>query len=655
MPGPLRKHWVGPLNVHLSLLIILLLAATAVPLVWLSYDRGRHLALSAAAESMQLLTERTADRYRIVFDSVEPFVTMTAVSDAFATPPPGALERKQQTLLTALRDSDYIDGLFAGYPDGSFLHAVSLADSPAWRSVLNAPAEATFALRTIWREDAGRMVSTWRFLARTGRELSVSGPADARYDPRTRPWYQMASTVPGTVGIGPYVTATTRSPALTVARGHADDGRIVVGADIMLTAIASFLATEKVSPDSLAYVLDGFGKPIIHSDPAVMERLLAAPPDAAGAAFAIDDPVIDAARAAMAAGPREDLAHFRFEVDGKPYLGSATIMRVSPSLEGNTLLVAAPLSDFTAESYRLLRQGLLIAAAVLAIGIAATVLMANLITRSLSVLTRQAARLGDLDFAAASMPSSNIAEINSLASGLAVARDAISSFALYVPRELVRKIVANSALASETAVRQEISILFTDIRDFTTICEKTSPEEVVGLLSAYFDAINASVEANGGSIVQFLGDSVCAMWNAPIGDPDHAGHACRCALDIAATVERFNARQEALGQPAFVTRIGLHSGAAVVGNVGAASRLQYTAMGDTVNVASRLEGINKRFGTTILVSRAVVARCGDAFVFRPLGRTQAKGRSARLDIFELVGVRAEADGGTNAAVDRVGE
>ncbi|BCH21109.1 adenylate/guanylate cyclase domain-containing protein [Mesorhizobium sp. L-8-3] len=655
MPGPLRKHWVGPLNVHLSLLIILLLAATAVPLVWLSYDRGRHLALSAAAESMQLLTERTADRYRIVFDSVEPFVTMTAVSDAFATPPPGALERKQQTLLTALRDSDYIDGLFAGYPDGSFLHAVSLADSPAWRSVLNAPAEAAFALRTIWRDGEGRMVSTWRFLARTGRELSVSGPADARYDPRTRPWYQMASTVPGTVGIGPYVTATTRSPALTVARGHADDGRIVVGADIMLTAIASFLATEKVSPDSLAYVLDGFGKPIIHSDPAVMERLLAAPPDAAGAALAIDDPVIDAARAAMAAGPREDLAHFRFEVGGKPYLGSATIMRVSPSLEGNTLLVAAPLSDFTAESYRLLRQGLLISAAVLAIGIAATVVMANLITRSLSVLTRQAARLGDLDFAAASMPSSNIAEINSLASGLAVARDAISSFALYVPRELVRKIVANSAIASETAVRQEISVLFTDIRDFTTICEKTSPEEVVGLLSAYFDAINASVEANGGSIVQFLGDSVCAMWNAPIGDPDHAGHACRCALDIAATVERFNARQEALGQPVFVTRIGLHSGAAVVGNVGAASRLQYTAMGDTVNVASRLEGINKRFGTTILVSRAVVARCGDAFVFRPLGRTQAKGRSARLDIFELVGVRAEADGGTNAAVGKVGD
>lgn len=171
----LHRPWVGPLNVHLSLLIILLLAATAVPLVWLSYDRGRDVALAAAVESMQLLTQRTADRYRIVFDSVEPFVTMAAISDAFATPPPAALERKQETFLAALRGSDYIDGLFAGYPGGSFLHAVSLADGAAWRRVLDAPTEARYALRTIWRDEGGRMTSTWRFLAETGRELSMSG------------------------------------------------------------------------------------------------------------------------------------------------------------------------------------------------------------------------------------------------------------------------------------------------------------------------------------------------------------------------------------------------------------------------------------------------------------------------------------------------
>src|SRR5690348_4959402 len=93
----LRRHWVVPLNVHLSVLIIFLLTATAVPLVWLIYDRGRDVAIAAARERMQLLTQRTADRYEIVFNNVEPFVTMAALSETFARPPPADLDRKQQT------------------------------------------------------------------------------------------------------------------------------------------------------------------------------------------------------------------------------------------------------------------------------------------------------------------------------------------------------------------------------------------------------------------------------------------------------------------------------------------------------------------------------------------------------------------------------
>ena len=311
-------------------------------------------------------------------------------------------------------------------------------------------------------------------------------------------------------------------------------------------------------------------------------------------------------------------------------------MRVSPALEGNMLVVAAPLADFTGESQTLLRQGLQYSGLLLLFGIAATLLVAKLITRSLKVLTGAAAGLGDMDFTQPRIVHSRISEINGLAKGLGLAKEAIRSFALYVPRELVRKIVATSAAVTGGAARAEVTVLFTDIRDFTTICEKTTPEEVVGMLSAYFEALNRAVEDNRGSILQFLGDFICAMWNAPVVDPDHATHACAAALDIAATVERFNALQRAAGRPELWTRVGVHTGPAVVGNVGAASRLQYTAMGDTVNVASRLEGINKEFGTTIIVSSAVEARCRGAFVFRPLGSKQAKGRMEEIEIFELV-------------------
>jgi adenylate cyclase len=159
------------------------------------------------------------------------------------------------------------------------------------------------------------------------------------------------------------------------------------------------------------------------------------------------------------------------------------------------------------------------------------------------------------------------------------------------------------------------------------------------MLSAYFELMNEGVERNHGAIIQFLGDSIYAMWNAPVNDPLQALHACRCALDLSSAVEDFNARQRQAGKPEFATRFGLHIGQAVVGSVGALNRLQYTAMGDTVNVASRLEGINKEFGTTIIVSREVRDRSSDCFEFRALGLWQAKGRSEKVEIFELVAAR----------------
>jgi adenylate cyclase len=273
----------------------------------------------------------------------------------------------------------------------------------------------------------------------------------------------------------------------------------------------------------------------------------------------------------------------------------------------------------------------------LAIGIVLSLRVARLISRSLSSLTASARQIGDLQLHAAGKVHSRVAEINTLAGALGAARQAIGTFALYVPRELVRKIVASGQAAVGSAVRQEVTVLFTDIRDFTTISESRSPEEVVALLTSYFELMNGIVERHNGVIVQYLGDSIYAMWNAPEPDPDHVDDGCRCTLALKAGIDELNRANRAAGLPELVTRFGLHVGEAVVGSVGARSRRQYTAMGDTVNVASRLEGINKQFGTSILVSGAVRARADPGFFFRALGKAQAKGRAEQIDIFELVG------------------
>jgi adenylate cyclase len=290
-----------------------------------------------------------------------------------------------------------------------------------------------------------------------------------------------------------------------------------------------------------------------------------------------------------------------------------------------------------AEANRLLLHNLLIASAFVLAGVAASVLLSRMVSRSLYRLADEARRIGDLDVGEKGVSHSWISEINTLASALAASRHAISQFALYVPREVVRRIVSPEGRAVVKAQRQDVTVLFTDIRDFTTISEQHSPEDVVDTLSAYFELLNTIAERNGGTVVQYLGDSIFVMWNAPVPDVGHAENGCRCALAMKAAVDDLNEANRRNGRPALITRFGLHTGPAVVGSFGAISRQQYTAMGDTINVASRLEGLNKEFNTSILVSAAIHNAVADRFELRPLGLVQVKGRAEKVDLWELVG------------------
>ena len=611
----------GPLKLHLSLLIILLLIGIAGPLIWLSYERGQKAAVADADRQMTALALRTMDRYRLLFADAAPILDMLAASEAFAGSSPETLTSKRALLLGALANAPHLDGIYCGYPDGDFVHLVNLPKGGAWARALAAPEAAAFAFRIITAASAAQRSSQWQFLNASGQPVGETVITQADYDPRTRPWYKLASTIPGLVADGPYVTATTRSLAVTVAKGHLQDGRIVIGTDIRLDTIAEFLAQEKVSPGGRSFVLDGQGNVLIRAGTA-----------------AVDDRLVEIAKDVVA-GSTGRIAAVADGGSAEPYLVTASRIEFSPLLQGNVLVIAAPLRDFTAASEQLLKHGVALSLALLLAGIAAAIAVSRFITRSLSKLTADAMQLGNLEVSTPKTERSYVTEINLLSEALAVAHDAIRNFALYVPRELVRKIVLSKGAAA-LGERLDVTVIFTDIRDFTTISEDHAPEDVVSWLSAYFGMMNETVEANHGTIIQFLGDSIYAMWNAPVPDADHVDHACSCALQLADRIRLFNDAQRAAGKPVLVTRIGLHTGPAVVGNVGAQNRLQYTAMGDTVNVASRLEGLNKQFGTTIVASRAVRDLAGPSFIFRPLGAHQAKGREEKVEIFELAGGRA---------------
>jgi adenylate cyclase len=207
---------------------------------------------------------------------------------------------------------------------------------------------------------------------------------------------------------------------------------------------------------------------------------------------------------------------------------------------------------------------------------------------------------------------------------------AMAQFSRFTNPHVARQLVELGGI--ETG-RREVTLLFSDIRNFTTLSETRKPEEVIALLNRYFSLQVDVVFKHNGSLDKFIGDCIMGIWGAPLDDPDHARHAVACALDMADTLQEFK-REVGAEHTDFDVGIGLHSGPAVVGLMGSEKRLEYTAIGDTVNLASRIEGLTKDAHRRILVSRDTMEKCAGAFDFVPAGSYKVKGRTQEVELFE---------------------
>ncbi|WP_394891589.1 adenylate/guanylate cyclase domain-containing protein [Mesorhizobium sp. AaZ16] len=636
MPGQdARPTWSRPLQSLLGVTMVSLIILVSLALVGFDYYRARNSAIDDAKAEMRIFTDRLVDRFNVLSGETVSFVgVISSVANALLVPPPERLDDKIALLREFINRSEPVDGAYAGYPDGSFFHLINLKNE-GWRTALGAPKNAAVGIRIIAADPAGKRNQRLMFLDSAGIVVGEIFGTATDFDPRTRPWYKAASGIEPAVSIGPYQMATTGKLGMTIAQSHDGNRRIVIGADIVLDTITDFLAAERMSADTIAFIVDTSGNPVIHSDRETMKRLMSADGGSSSLSQTASYPLIESIRSDDSWTDQPRLV----EVGDRTFLVLLRPIKSALLLARHRIVVAAPLDELMAPANRALFHGLVISAVVVAAAIILALILSHVITKSLELLTESAKRLQNLDFATPVQVKSHVSEISALGKAMNRARDAIFTFALYVPKEFVRKSIQAGYFTGRAAGRQEVTALFTDIYDFTTISESRSPEEVVSMLSEYFDILDEAVTANNGAIIQFLGDSIFAMWNAPIPDPDHAEHACRAALAAEQSLVLFNKAQLAKGLPEFRTRFGIHSGQAVVGSVGARERLQYTAMGDTINVASRLEGINKMHQTTILASAAVQSACSHVIEFRPLGSARAKGRAEALEIYEVVGVR----------------
>jgi adenylate cyclase len=213
-------------------------------------------------------------------------------------------------------------------------------------------------------------------------------------------------------------------------------------------------------------------------------------------------------------------------------------------------------------------------------------------------------------------------------------RDAFSHYLNPEVTELVADDPSRLRLGGD---RCEITVLFSDIRGFTTLSEQLAPEVLGEFLNEYLTAMTDIVFRHDGLLDKYVGDAVMAFWGAPVAVPDHATRCCAAALEMHEAVERLNEGWRARGLPAIAIGVGINTGSAIVGNFGSERRFSYTAVGDTVNLASRLEGLNKTYHTHLLVSDATRRAAGEAFTHRLVGDVTVRGRTESTGVYELLG------------------
>jgi adenylate cyclase len=469
------------------------------------------------------------------------------------------------------------------------------------------------------------------------------------YDPRRRPWFRGGIETPEGAGIHwtePYKFFTTKDPGITASLHWRDprepDAARVMAFDVTLIDISRFTTELTVSEHGKVVVLTEDGAVAGLPRDARFATLAGIRAHVLTRVDALGMPVFGDAVRAWNEQNLEPGSVFSFESGGQTWWGGVRLFPLGE--RAFRIAVVAPERDFLAGIIQQRNIVVAITASALAVAFFIAMGLARRYSRPLAALAAQAERIQQLDIARSEPIESRLQEVDQLAHTQERMRTTLDSFSRYVPIDVVRELMKRDEAATIGGARRTITVLFTDIQGFTTIAEALTPETLTRHMSEYFEAMLGTVQSDGyGEVTQLAGDGFVAFWGAPIPSPDHAAHAVESVLRCRERLAALNELWSAHGLPALPTRFGMATGPVVVGNVGSPARLVYTAVGDTINLASRLEGINRFYGTWVLVSEDTRRGAGDAFAWRRVDRVRAKGKHEPIELYELLGRSGEVD------------
>ncbi|MBR0824538.1 adenylate/guanylate cyclase domain-containing protein [Bradyrhizobium manausense] len=634
-----RRGWQIGFRASIITVFIAAVLFVGLTLVYLSFNRVTSITRTAAGTFIDKVAQLGADRidaqFRTIRDNLGILGGLPSIQAAEIDDNP-----KLYALMAAmLRNTPQLFNLYVGYEDGSFLE-IDLIDraNPVFRANLGVPEDAVFRMVAINRSATPARAQTIFLSDNLITIEERPGPAD--YDPRRRPWYIDAFKDEDALVTGPYLFYATRDHGYTLRSPLQEGRRGVIAGDILLAQSEAMLDRQRLGNSGLVFLFNDAGQIVAHPNMSILM-------EQASESRHEGLPKLDAVKLtglpAAIRSWRQDRESHKFFSDaaGMSYVAAFHTIETAGSANIR-LAVVARLDEFFSSIIAERRALFAVALGFVLASLPLAFWMGSLMARSLRALASQTDEIQKFQIIERPRLRSIIQEIDELGRSVFTMRTVIRNFSSFIPKQIVRQLIESGTSLELGGTRREITVLFTDVADFTAKTEKADPSQVMIYTSRYFAALSEEIMSRHGTVDKFIGDAVMAFWNAPADDPNHVANACAAVLACLQRNEQLNGHFEEEGWPPYKTRFGLHTGDAVVGNIGSVDRMNFTALGATINLTARLEGLNKDYGTRVLVSSAVRARAEQEFLFRSVDCIRPKGFAEPVTISELRGRRADA-------------
>lgn len=543
-------------------------------------------------------------------------------------------------VLPMLQRVPQVSAVGAGDSDGNAYNLVRFGTN--WHSQEIRPDE--WGARTLWKEwtPNGKQVREWW--------------EESDFDPRQRPWFTGAIeeaerdeahrsgglSVQHPFWTPPYRFFTTGEYGLTVSTRVPWTNRLnaVVYFDVDMKDLDAFVSESRPSANGFVIVLNEDLEVLGWPGRGAYARANVLTGNG-GVHLAADKlPGLSTLLGLWKSrGEPDELMDYTRRGERNMWLG----LRSLPAAETKFhVLVGVPEDDILGEARKERQRMAVVLAFGLVVSVGLAFWLASVYTRPISSLVHHSEAIQRLDLSKPQSIVSRVAEVQLLSTAQARMSSALESFSRYVPRDVIAELLRQGEAAKIGAHPAELTVLFSDIRRFTAISETLSPDDVALYLSEYFDVLHGVIERHQGTTDKFIGDAIMAFWGAPRPDEHHALNAVRAVLESRTRLDELNRRWKAVGRPEFFTTFGLATGVVVVGNVGAHNRLNYTVLGNTVNVASRCVGLGRDLGCSILALESVENVTSKEIEWRRLGPVQVRGIRDPMMVCEPLGLRGEA-------------